>query len=236
MSKKRKRKREKKYILIFLTSGHFKIQTFFFFLFFPTSSLEQVAKMVLVVVAAFTISWTPYFLVSIVTQYQQVNFMVEHNYFFTMLCINMFGFLNSSINPIIYAVMSTRFRSGFASIARTLLLCSSKRNHRRRRSSVPSTGAEVSGRLAASGSASGSFEPVVGRQSMRLIVTPSPNTDGMIQRASIKTTGSNSTTTTTSTVGRKSIVHNHSNKTVQKSNGSRFLIRPFEALSNYHRK
>ena len=52
----------------------------------------QVAKMVLMVVPAFAVPWTPYFLVSIVTQYQAVNFMHSQNFFFTMLCINLFAF------------------------------------------------------------------------------------------------------------------------------------------------
>ncbi|GBO22934.1 hypothetical protein AVEN_207751-1 [Araneus ventricosus] len=69
--------------------------------------------MVLMVVLAFVISWTPYFLVSIITQYQAQNFMEHHNFFFTMLCINLFAFINSCVNPFIYAAMSTRFRNGF---------------------------------------------------------------------------------------------------------------------------
>jgi hypothetical protein len=190
----------------------------------------QVAKMVLVVVAAFTISWTPYFLVSIVTQYQEVNFMVKHNYFFTMLCINMFGFLNSSINPIIYAVMSTRFRNGFASIARTLLLCSTRKSRRRR--SLVSTGAEASGRPAASGSASGaSNEPVVSRQAVRLTVAANHDSSKVIASSlALKST------TTTSTAGPTSGGSSFGADTGRASTGSRFLIRPFETLSNYHRK
>ena len=78
--------------------------------------------MILIVVMAYTISWTPYFIVSIITQYQEVNFMQKHNYYFTMLCINLFAFLNSSINPFIYAIMSTRFRNGFLRILR-LFFC-----------------------------------------------------------------------------------------------------------------
>lgn len=80
--------------------------------------------MILVVVLAFTISWTPYFLVTIVTQYQKVNFMHKHNYFFTMLSINLFAFLNSSVNPFIYVLMSTRFRLGFTNILKVLLCVS----------------------------------------------------------------------------------------------------------------
>lgn len=84
---------------------------------------RKVAKMVLVVVAAFAISWTPYFLVSFITQHVE-NYFTKHDYFFTMLCINLFAFLNSSINPFIYAVMSSRFRAGFGDLARCLIHCS----------------------------------------------------------------------------------------------------------------
>ncbi|XP_023228103.1 QRFP-like peptide receptor [Centruroides sculpturatus] len=77
---------------------------------------RKVAKMVIIVVIAFAISWTPYFLVAIITQYQPVNFLERENFFFTMLCINLFAFLNSCVNPFIYAAMSSRFRSGFRRI------------------------------------------------------------------------------------------------------------------------
>ncbi|CAG2171452.1 unnamed protein product [Oppiella nova] len=83
---------------------------------------RKIGQMILIVVMAYTISWTPYFIVSIITQYQEVNFMQKHNFYFTMLCINLFAFLNSSINPFIYAIMSTRFRNGFMRILR-LILC-----------------------------------------------------------------------------------------------------------------
>ncbi|UYV66574.1 hypothetical protein LAZ67_4002151, partial [Cordylochernes scorpioides] len=72
---------------------------------------SQIAKMVSVVAVAFAISWTPYFLVSIVTQYQPVNYFEKHNYFFTMLCINLFAFVNSCVNPLIYVIMSSRIRN-----------------------------------------------------------------------------------------------------------------------------
>lgn len=94
--------------------------------------------MILMVVLAFVISWTPYFLVSIITQYSSVNYMQHHNYFFTMLSINLFGFLNSSINPIIYVIMSTRFRSGFTRILKFILCasCSSSSDADQRNSSI----------------------------------------------------------------------------------------------------
>ena len=84
--------------------------------------------MILIVVLSFTVAWTPYFLVSIITQYQEVNFMQVHDFYFTMLCINLFAFLHSSINPLIYATMSTRFRKGFMRILRMVLCCQSTPN------------------------------------------------------------------------------------------------------------
>ncbi|XP_054154074.1 cholecystokinin receptor type A-like, partial [Oppia nitens] len=81
---------------------------------------RKIGQMILIVVLAYTISWTPYFIVSIITQYQKVNFMHKHNFYFTMLSINLFAFLNSGINPFIYAIMSTRFRNGFMKILRLI--------------------------------------------------------------------------------------------------------------------
>ncbi|XP_022248866.1 cholecystokinin receptor-like [Limulus polyphemus] len=82
---------------------------------------RKIAKMVVVVVIAFFLSWTPYFLISIITQYQRVNFFQRENFFFTMLCINLFAFLNSCVNPFIYASMSTRFRKSFKRFFKCLL-------------------------------------------------------------------------------------------------------------------
>jgi len=92
-------------------------------------NILQIGKMILIVVMAYTISWTPYFLVSIVTQYQEVNFMQKHDFFFTMLCINLFAFFNSGINPFIYATMSTRFRSGFMRILK-FIFCFPEANNK----------------------------------------------------------------------------------------------------------
>lgn len=84
---------------------------------------RKVGKMILIVVLSFTVSWTPYFLVSIITQYQERNFMRDHDFYFTMLCINLFAFLHSAVNPLIYATMSTRFRKSFMRVLRLAVCC-----------------------------------------------------------------------------------------------------------------
>ncbi|KAG1682050.1 QRFP-like peptide receptor [Nymphon striatum] len=82
---------------------------------------RKIAKMVIVVALAFAICWTPYFTISMVTQYHPVNYFEHQNYYFTMLCINLFAFTNSCVNPFIYACMSVRFRNGFKSILRPVV-------------------------------------------------------------------------------------------------------------------
>ncbi|UXI16692.1 mitochondrial import receptor [Sarcoptes scabiei] len=84
---------------------------------------RKIGKMILIVVLCFTISWTPYFLVSVITQYQNENFMNKHNFYFTMLSINLFAFLHSSINPIIYLTMNKRFQNGFLRIVQYCCFC-----------------------------------------------------------------------------------------------------------------
>ncbi|CAG7727895.1 unnamed protein product [Allacma fusca] len=87
---------------------------------------RKVAKMVLVIVFAFFSCWSPYFMVTIVTQLQTENFLQQGQFFFTMLCINLLGFTNSCINPIIYFAMSKRFRKGFKGILTSIWQCTKK--------------------------------------------------------------------------------------------------------------
>ncbi|OQR77925.1 hypothetical protein BIW11_00381 [Tropilaelaps mercedesae] len=77
----------------------------------------------MIITIAFGVSWTPCFIVTSATQFPGANYMQNHNYFSTMLLINLCAFINSCVNPFIYVVMSTRFRNGFRRIARTLLCC-----------------------------------------------------------------------------------------------------------------
>lgn len=80
--------------------------------------------MVLVVCFAFIVSWTPYFVVTMITTFQAAPFFNNNNFFFTMLCINLAGFINSCVNPFIYCIMSKRFRQAFLHI----LTCGRERN------------------------------------------------------------------------------------------------------------
>ncbi|KAJ8309272.1 hypothetical protein KUTeg_014146, partial [Tegillarca granosa] len=76
-------------------------------------SKRKVAKMVIVVAAAFIMSWSPFYIVSIVSQLQTNSFLRESNFLFTMLMTHLSGFINSCVNPFIYTVMSERFRKSF---------------------------------------------------------------------------------------------------------------------------
>lgn len=92
-------------------------------------SMLKIGKMILVLAASFLVSWTPYFAITIITQYQEENFMQRSNYFFTMLCINLSAFLNSAINPIIYGIMSARFRHSFRLLAKRVVCKDNKVNN-----------------------------------------------------------------------------------------------------------
>ncbi|KAM6429963.1 thyrotropin-releasing hormone receptor-like [Liasis olivaceus] len=75
----------------------------------PVSSRKQVTKMLAVVVALFALLWMPYRTLVL------VNSFVEHPYLdrwfvlFCRICI----YTNSAINPIIYNLMSQKFRLAF---------------------------------------------------------------------------------------------------------------------------
>ncbi|CAL8082622.1 unnamed protein product [Orchesella dallaii] len=83
---------------------------------------RKVAKMVLVVVFAFMFCWSPYFIITVITQVHY-NFFAKGQFFFTMLIINLFAFTHSCINPIVYFSMSARFRKGFICILELVMLC-----------------------------------------------------------------------------------------------------------------
>ena len=86
--------------------------------------------MIIIVALTFILSWSPFYLVSLVSQVQENSFLRHSNFLFTMLSTHLFGFINSSINPIVYHAMSDRFRRSFHDIwyrILTVLCCGSQR-------------------------------------------------------------------------------------------------------------
>ncbi|XP_052274024.1 QRFP-like peptide receptor [Dreissena polymorpha] len=81
---------------------------------------RKVARMVIVIALTFIVSWTPFYLVSVISQLQTHSFLRESNFIFTMLVTHFCGFTNSCLNPIIYTAMSQKFRRSFKNILRRL--------------------------------------------------------------------------------------------------------------------
>ncbi|ESO00663.1 hypothetical protein HELRODRAFT_175644 [Helobdella robusta] len=71
---------------------------------------RNVACMVAVVAIFFLVCWTPFYLVTLISQIQKVSFLKKSNYLFIMLLTHFSGFVNSSLNPFIYFVFSANFR------------------------------------------------------------------------------------------------------------------------------
>ncbi|KAK3595495.1 hypothetical protein CHS0354_021592 [Potamilus streckersoni] len=88
---------------------------------------RKVARMIIVVAFAFILSWSPQYVVSVISQLQTRSFLRESNFLFTMLMTHLCGFINSCINPFIYTAMSDKFRRSFRQIARQLMCCCSSR-------------------------------------------------------------------------------------------------------------
>ncbi|WAR18827.1 NPFF2-like protein [Mya arenaria] len=84
---------------------------------------RKVARMVVVIAMTFIISWSPHYLVSIISQLQPNSFLREGHYIFTMLVTHLCGFVNSCLNPIIYTAMSQRFRRSFKDILGRIIYC-----------------------------------------------------------------------------------------------------------------
>ncbi|XP_045187670.1 QRFP-like peptide receptor [Mercenaria mercenaria] len=84
---------------------------------------RKVARMVVVIAITFIISWSPQYLVSVISQLQEKSFLRERNFIFTMLVTHFCGFLNSCLNPIIYTAMSQKFRRSFLDILRHICFC-----------------------------------------------------------------------------------------------------------------
>ena len=72
--------------------------------------------MMVVVALAFIVSWTPFYVITFISQVQPKSFLKDSNFLFTMLLIHWFGFLHSCINPIIYNFMNEKFHRNFKQI------------------------------------------------------------------------------------------------------------------------
>ncbi|XP_055354050.1 QRFP-like peptide receptor [Paramacrobiotus metropolitanus] len=88
---------------------------------YQASNRRKVAVMMLIVNVTFLLCWSPYFMVTIITQFG-TNFFTEGHFYFTMLLINGCGFLNSALNPAIY-MLAPRFRRSCCSTLSELCSC-----------------------------------------------------------------------------------------------------------------
>ena len=91
-------------------------------------SVFQVARMVIVVAVTFLLAWTPFYLVSFISQVQPISFLRNSNFLFTMLLTHLVGFTNSTINPFVYTILSDKFRNAFKQIAADLCCLRRYRN------------------------------------------------------------------------------------------------------------
>ncbi|XP_070578414.1 uncharacterized protein [Ptychodera flava] len=87
-----------------------------------SKSRRKLAKMVIVVVIVFCTCWAPHFVSSMVTIFKPMVWE-KRNYIFGSMLNHLFGFANSSLNPVIYAIMSEKFREGFKHIAIQVITC-----------------------------------------------------------------------------------------------------------------
>jgi len=78
--------------------------------------------MVVVIAATFLLLWSPFYLVTFISQVQEVSFLLKQNFLFTMLLIHLTGFANSAVNPFIYAMLGDKFRTAFMVSARNYFL------------------------------------------------------------------------------------------------------------------
>ncbi|XP_004177124.6 thyrotropin-releasing hormone receptor-like [Taeniopygia guttata] len=92
-------------------------------------SRKQVTKMLAVVVALFAVLWLPYRTLVVVNSFVDPPYLNTWFLLFCRLCI----YLNSAINPIIYNLMSQKFRAAF----RKLYKCQEKSAEHPARSSTP---------------------------------------------------------------------------------------------------
>ncbi|XP_025047771.1 thyrotropin-releasing hormone receptor-like [Alligator sinensis] len=93
------------------------------------SSRRQVTKMLAVVVILFAVLWMPYRTLVVVNSFMDPPYL---NIWFLLFC-RMCIYLNSAINPIIYNLMSQKFRAAF----RKLCKCEQKRTENVTQYNIP---------------------------------------------------------------------------------------------------
>ncbi|XP_078300151.1 thyrotropin-releasing hormone receptor-like [Panthera onca] len=71
--------------------------------------MDKVTKMLAVVVVVFALLWLPYRTLVVVNSFLSPPYLNLDFLLFCRLCI----YLNSAVNPVIYALMSQRFREAF---------------------------------------------------------------------------------------------------------------------------
>ncbi|XP_043566270.1 thyrotropin-releasing hormone receptor-like [Chiloscyllium plagiosum] len=80
----------------------------------PQSSRKQVTKMLAVVVILFALLWMPYRTLVVVNSFMNTPYL---NTWFLLFC-RMSIYLNSAINPVIYNLMSQKFRAAFKKLCK----------------------------------------------------------------------------------------------------------------------
>ncbi|NXL95772.1 TRFR protein, partial [Alectura lathami] len=78
------------------------------------SSCRQVTKMLAIVVVLFALLWMPYRTLVVVNSFMDPPYLNTWFLLFCRMCI----YLNSAINPIIYSLMSQKFRAAFGKLCR----------------------------------------------------------------------------------------------------------------------
>ncbi|XP_006641339.1 thyrotropin releasing hormone receptor 2 [Lepisosteus oculatus] len=114
------------------------------------SSRKQVTKMLAVVVILFALLWMPYRTLVLVNSFMKEPYLNSWFLLFCRMCI----YANSAINPVVYNLMSQKFRSAF----RKLCKCQEEENQRRTMCMTPTSYSMVRDTVTASPEANGKKE------------------------------------------------------------------------------
>ncbi|XP_038066311.1 QRFP-like peptide receptor [Patiria miniata] len=96
------------------------------------AEIRQMTTMIMLIVVMFIICWGPLLSFTIVKRFELVD-IFENRWHITDMVFNLMSFLNSAINPIVYALVSASFRQ---SCIWALKVCCKSRKVRRRPSGV----------------------------------------------------------------------------------------------------